>query len=158
MLQLASECHLLAKELDMKASNTTVRIADLDLFSDCTKGQLQKIDALTTGLRIPKDHVLVQEGSVAKEFIVIRSGSALVTRKTDNGVSKLADLGSGDFLGEMALLSGSRRTATATATTDLSVFVSSLGEFRTIMDIAPSVARKVHQASLVRASAPDIAA
>lgn len=142
----------------MTTSTIALRIDDLDLFADCTKAQLRQIDGLTTGLRVPKDHVLIREGSVAKEFIVIGSGTARVTRETDDGVAQLADVGSGDFLGEMALLTGTRRTATATAASDLTVLVSSVGEFRAILDIAPSVADKVHRAALARASTNKIAA
>ena len=65
----------------------------------------------------------------------------------------MADVGSGEFLGEMALLNGSRRTATATATTDLGVLVSSASEFRSILRLAPSVADKVVHTSLARAGA-----
>lgn len=134
------------------------RLRELDLFADCTRAQLQKIDGLTTDLSIHKDCVLIQEGSVAREFIVILSGSAQVTRQTDDGVATLATVGAGDFLGEMALLTGACRNATATATTDLEVLVSSTGEFRSILQIAPSVARKVQRASLVRAASMDVAA
>jgi CRP-like cAMP-binding protein len=138
----------------MKSSTSAVHMDALDLFADCTKAQLQQIDALTTGLRVPKDHVLIHEGSVAKEFIVIRSGSARVTRRTEDGMSQVADLGTGDFLGETSLLTGTPRTATTTATTELSVLVSSVGEFRSILDIAPSVARKVHRVSIARTTTP----
>ncbi|MGD0881227.1 MAG: cyclic nucleotide-binding domain-containing protein [Acidimicrobiales bacterium] len=136
----------------MPESTTAFRIDDLDLFADCTKAQLRRIGSLTSYLHIPKDHVLIREGSVGREFIVIRSGSARVTRKTDDGIAQVAEVGTGDFLGEMALLSGTRRTATATAITDLEVLVSSVGEFRSILAIAPSVAHKVHRVSLDRAS------
>ena len=133
-------------------------IGDLDLFADCTQEQLQRIDALTTDLRIPKDRVLIREGSVGREFIVIRTGSARVTRETTDGVATVAIVGTGDFLGEMALLGGTRRTATATATTDLDVLVSSIGEFRSMLEIAPSVARRIHSASLARAASMGTAA
>jgi CRP-like cAMP-binding protein len=142
----------------MLASTNALRIGDLDLFADCTRAQLDQISSLTTYLRIPKGQVLIREGSAAKEFIVIVSGSARVTRDTDRGIVHVADVGRGDFLGEMALLSGAPRTATAMATTDLIVLVSSVGEFRSIMEIAPSVARTVRRASVARASSLGIAA
>ena len=142
----------------MPQSTSAHRIDDLDLFADCTKGQLAQIRALTTSLRIPKDHILMREGSLGREFIVIRNGSARITRDTGDGVARVADVGSGDFLGEMALLNGTPRTATATATTDLEVLVSSAGEFRSILQIAPSVAKRVRRASLARASSLAVAA
>jgi CRP-like cAMP-binding protein len=100
----------------------------------------------------------MREGSPAHEFIIIDSGTACVSRETDHGVTKVADVGSGEFLGEIALLTGSRRTATVTATSDLAVLVSSVSEFRSILDIAPSVADKLAHASLVRATNLDVAA
>jgi CRP-like cAMP-binding protein len=130
-----------------------IDIADLELFAGCTKAELRKIRSLTTYLQVPKDQVLMREGTLAHEFIIIDSGTARVSRSTGEGVAKVADVGSGEFLGEMALLNGSRRTATATATTDLGVLVSSASEFRSILRLAPSVADKVVHTSLARAGA-----
>jgi CRP-like cAMP-binding protein len=135
-----------------------VDIAELDLFADCTKAELKQIRSLTTYLRVAKDQVLMREGSPAHEFIIIDSGKARVSRATDDGVANVAEVGSGDFLGEMALLNGSRRTATATAETDLGVLVSSASEFRSILRLAPSVANKIVKTSIDRAAALDIAA
>jgi len=133
-------------------------ITDLELFANCSKAELRQIGSLTTYLHVPRNTVLMREGSTAKEFLVIGSGTARVSRETEAGVATLADVGSGEFLGEMALLSGMRRTATATATSDLEVLVSSVGEFRSIMRIAPSVADKVVRTSMVRAASMDVAA
>jgi CRP-like cAMP-binding protein len=129
-----------------------IRIGDLALFADCTKAELRQIDSLTTFLHLGKDRVLIREGSPAREFIIIGSGTARISRQTDDGESTVADVGSGEFIGEMELLSGSRRAATATATTDLAVLVSSASEFQAILQIAPSVAHKVRRTSLVRAA------
>jgi CRP-like cAMP-binding protein len=136
----------------MPASTNTLRLDELELFANCTRAELEQISPLTTSLRILEGQVLIREGSAAKEFVVIVSGTARVTRETDHGIVEVAEVGKGDVLGEMALLTGSARSATATATTDLVVLVSSVGEFRSIMEIAPSVAGKVRQASLDRAT------
>ncbi len=139
-----------------------IDIADLELFTDCTKAELRQIRSLTTYLRIPKGRVLIREGSRAQEFLIITSGTARVTRETDDGATTVAEVGSGEILGEMALLTGSPRNATAVATSDLGVLVSSASEFRSILRIAPSVADKVFQTSMARAAdvelAPAIAA
>jgi CRP-like cAMP-binding protein len=129
-----------------------VDIAEFELFADCTKAELRKIRALTTYVRVPQNRVLMREGSRAHEFIIINSGTAVVSRKTDDGVETVAEVGSGEFLGEMALLTGTPRNATATAATDLGVLVSTANEFRSIMRIAPTVADKVFQTSMERAA------
>ena len=142
----------------MLAATNPIRLDKLDLFSDCTRAQLQQISSLTSYLRLPKGHVLMHEGAPAKEFIVILSGTAEVTRQTAGGGVRVAEVGPGDFQGEMGLLAGAPRTATVTATTDLVVLVSSVGEFRSILELAPSVAAKVRQTSSARASGLALAA
>jgi CRP-like cAMP-binding protein len=139
------------------ATPRVVDIGELELFAGCTKAELRKIRALTTYVQVPRDQVLMREGSQAHEFIIIDSGTARVSRETEDGVTKVADVGSGEFLGEMALLTGTPRTATATATTDLGVLVSSASEFRSILRIAPSVADKVFQTSMERAASLEMA-
>jgi CRP-like cAMP-binding protein len=123
------------------------RIDDLELFADCKRTELRKIQPLTTLVRVPKDHVLMREGGAPKQFIVLGGGTARLTRQTEDGVTTVADIGSGEFIGESALLSGTRLDTTATAATDLTVFVSSASEFRSILRIAPSVAQKVRRSS-----------
>jgi CRP-like cAMP-binding protein len=94
----------------------------------------------------------MREGAPAKEFIIIGSGTARISKETEEGPTTVAEVGSGGFIGEMGLLSNGPRTATATAATDLGVFVSSASEFKSILQIAPSVAGKVRRASLARAA------
>ena len=123
------------------------RIEDLELFADCRKAELRQIQPLMTYLDVAKDQVLMREGDFVRQFIVVGGGTARLTRKTGEGVAEVTDLGSGEFLGESSLLAGTRTTVTATAATDLVVFVSTPGEFRSILRIAPSVEHKVRQAS-----------
>jgi CRP-like cAMP-binding protein len=126
------------------------RLDQLELFADCRKTELRKIAPLTTLLHVAKDQVLMRQGEIAQQFIIVGGGTARITRETDGGVTTVADVGSGEFIGESSLLSGTRLTSTATATTDLTVFVSSASEFRSMMRIAPSVEHKVRRSSLVR--------
>ncbi|HVB92073.1 MAG TPA: cyclic nucleotide-binding domain-containing protein [Acidimicrobiales bacterium] len=135
-----------------------IRIGDLSLFADCTKSELRKLDSLMTYVRVPKDRILMRQGRPANEFIIIGQGCARVSRETGDGVTKVADVGSGEFLGEMGLLTGSPRSATATATTDLALFASSACEFRSILRVAPSVADKVVRTSVARAAHLELAA
>jgi CRP-like cAMP-binding protein len=116
-----------------------IDIADLELFAGCTKAELRKIRALTTYVRVPQDRILMREGTRAHEFIIINSGTAVVSRQTDDGVATVAEVGSGEFLGEMALLTGTAN------------------EFRSILRIAPTVADKVFQTSMERAANVELA-
>jgi CRP-like cAMP-binding protein/rhodanese-related sulfurtransferase len=64
--------------------------------------------------------VVIRQGDEGDYFYAIVSGRCLVTRETPlnrEGI-KLAELGMGDTFGEEALISGARRNATVTMTTD----------------------------------------
>jgi CRP-like cAMP-binding protein len=144
--------------IDLMGRTDIRRLDQLELFADCDRAELRRIEPLTTFLRVPKDQVLLREGQAPQQFIVVGSGTARLTRASEDGAGPVTEIGDGGFIGESALLSGSRVEATATAATDLSVFVSSASEFRSILRIAPSVEQKVRRASLVRAATDGIAA
>jgi CRP-like cAMP-binding protein len=82
---------------------------------------------------------LIDQGSFPHEFMVIESGTAEVLVDGEH----VADLGEGDFFGEMALLVEQRRTATVTATSDLRVIVMHERDFRAMEDEMPGVAARI---------------
>ncbi len=131
------------------ASSTLGR---LELFEDCSKRELAKVDSLLTMVTVPAGHVLIREGKTGNEFLIIASGQAEVTKSNGYGVSKVAELHDGEFVGEIALLQGVARTATVTATTDLTAYVSNAAEFREILRSAPAAATRITEASSLRSA------
>lgn len=137
------------------ASNT---LGHLELFADCTPRQLARIDSLLTQVNIPAGKVLIREGKLGSEFLIIVSGQAEVTKSTGVGVSKVAELHDGAFVGEISLLQGVPRTATVTATTDLTAYVSNPSEFRELLRTAPAAAQRIAEASTLRSGDLAVAA
>jgi CRP/FNR family transcriptional regulator, cyclic AMP receptor protein len=80
---------------------------------------------------------------------VLVEGNVEVTQ----GGKHVATLGSGDFVGEIALINHSPRTATVTTTTTLRCFVLTSGEFRRALDDNRSIERKVMEALAGRVTA-----
>jgi signal transduction histidine kinase len=66
-------------------------------------------------LRFRDGELIYQQGDVGNVMYVIRSGHAKMLREDSHGQILLAELGPADFFGEMSLLSGGRRSATALA-------------------------------------------
>lgn len=118
-------------------------LRDLDLFSEASRSELAVIAKQLTRLKVKAGRVLVREGGLGNEFMIMVSGMAEVTQ----GGRSIATIGRGDLVGEMALLQpvGARRNATVTAVTDAEIYAGSPSEFRRILEASPSVAAKVHR-------------
>jgi CRP-like cAMP-binding protein len=91
---------------------------------------------------VPAGEVLCREGETGQEFFVIVEGKTDVTSKG----KRVATLGDGDFVGEIALLEDTKRTATVAAKTPLRLFVLTRQDFRLLVNENRSVERKVMQA------------
>ena len=119
-------------------------LRELDLFSETSRSELAVIAKQLTKLKVKAGRVLVREGGLGNEFMIIVNGMAEVTQ----GGRSIATIGRGDLVGEMALLQPvgfGRRNATVTAVTDAEIYAGSASEFRRILEASPSVAAKVHQ-------------
>jgi len=115
-------------------------------FAGLSKDELAKLARWTFELEVPAGESLTTEGRLAHEFFVIEDGAAEVRQ---NG-ERIAELGAGDFFGEIGLLETKRRTATVTATTELRVIVMSSQEFRRMEQELPAVAERVRGAIRAR--------
>ena len=67
--------------------------------------------------------VLFREGERGDEMYVIQSGLVRIVKRVGGEYRSLATLGRGEFLGEMAILNGKPRTATAHVLEDAKVLV-----------------------------------
>jgi CRP-like cAMP-binding protein len=66
------------------------------------------------GREFQPGEVLFREGESGEVMFVIQSGAVRITKEVNGQAKSLAVLGPGEFLGEMAILNGRPRTATAT--------------------------------------------
>ena len=114
-------------------------ISHVPLFAACSKTELRKIAALADEIDLPAGTRLTKEGASGKEFVVIVQGRADVLRQG----KKLRSLGNGDFLGEIALVTGAPRTATVTTTEPTRALVIAAPAFRTLLRNTPSMQLKV---------------
>ena len=116
------------------------------LFERCSKRELSEIAMLADELDLPSARDLTKEGASGFEFIVIVEGEAEVRR----GVRVVNKLGPGDFVGEIALVSGKPRTATVRTRGAARVLVVNASGFRQLMRDVPSIKDKVLEAVTAR--------
>lgn len=117
-------------------------IKNVPLFSCCSKKELAAVAAEADELVLPQGRALTTQGARGSEFVVIVEGSADVSK---NG-RRINQLGSGDFLGEIALISGALRTATVTTTSETRILVLTDRGFKRLTRAMPSI-----QASVLKA-------
>jgi CRP/FNR family cyclic AMP-dependent transcriptional regulator len=87
------------------------RLKSIPLFEEVGDEELAQIAPFAQEVSVEAGKVLVREGDFSYEFMAIEDGTAEVTR----GGEHVADLGPGDFFGEMGLLEKTLRNATVTA-------------------------------------------
>ena len=109
------------------------------LFADCSKRELETVAAIADELTMPAGRELTKEGARGAEFVVLAEGAADVRRRG----RRVNTLGSGDFLGEIALITGTPRTATVTTTAPSRVLVMTAPAFRRLLRDNPSLQLKV---------------
>jgi CRP-like cAMP-binding protein len=121
------------------------------LFAGCSGKELGQISTLGDELHQPAGSRLIAEGAKGREFFVLVDGTVEVRRKG----RKVCTFESGDFFGEIALLTDSPRTATVTATTPVRLLVISGQSFRRLLAETPSIQAKV-LAALAERMAPSV--
>ena len=122
------------------------------LFSHCSKKQLAEIANITDLVVFPAGRRLIREGAAGREFMVIVEGAVEVRRKG----RKVKELGAGDFIGEIALISKAPRNATVTASQDSSLLVVTDRAFWGLLERAPDLATSVIRALGERLQPHDI--
>ena len=99
--------------------------------------------------------VLFREGEVGEEMYVIQSGLVAITKRTGEVERPLATLGRGEFLGEMAILNGKPRTATATVVEDARCLVFDGATLETMITKNPEIALRLIKKLSTRLDAAD---
>jgi len=90
-----------------------------------------------------KDTMLFAEGAPGDELFIIQKGSIKITKIVDNKEVLLAMLKSGDILGEMALLEGKPRAASALAYEDCEVMAINKANFELMINSQPQIIARI---------------
>ncbi len=116
-----------------------VLLKSIPIFSACGSNDLAELGRLLDEVDIPDGKVITREGDIAHEMFLISSGKARVER----GGRQVAEVGPGEIIGEMALISEGRRNATVTADGPVKAFVAGHREFHSLMDRHPDFRLRV---------------
>ena len=120
----------------MAAPNIANKLAQVPIFSGCTKRELAIITRASKEVSHKQGTVIAREGERGIGLFLILEGQCNVSI----GGKTKARLGPGDFFGEVALLDGGPRTATVTAMSPVRLVGITGWVFRGLLMEHPSIA------------------
>src|SRR5918911_913134 len=125
-----------------------MRVTDLlrtmDIFETLASEELETIAQLLRELRLYEGEALCRQGEPGDALFIVTGGRIKVTTGDPNGNEKvLTYFTDGQFFGEMALLTGAPRSATATAETDSQVLVLAKRDFDQLLASHPQIMREM---------------
>ncbi len=126
-------------------------IKKVPLFSRLSTKRLREIATLADELDVPAGKVLAKEGDRGREFFALLDGEVEV----EQGGKLLRRMKTGEFFGEIALVTKMPRTATVTAVSDVRVLVITERDFAFLLKRTPEIGRGVAEA-LVERLAPEL--
>jgi CRP-like cAMP-binding protein len=101
--------------------------------------ELQIVAKAGTELTVPAGTTIIDQGQAGREAFVVMSGSLTVKR---NG-KKVASLGVGSMVGDLALLDHGPRTASVITDTECNLFVIDQRSFAGVLDTVPTLSHKL---------------
>jgi len=122
------------------------RLKSLPLFESVSDEDLERIAPFVSEVSVSEGKHLVDEGDWAYTFMAIEEGAAEVRR----GDAVVAQLGKGDFFGEVGVLDTERRTATVIATSPMRLITLDRWDLRRLEKTAPSAVEQIRAAAAER--------
>ena len=118
------------------------RLESIPLFARLSKKERRSVAQRADEVDIDSGREIVREGDFPYEFFAIEEGTADVKR----GEQFLAELGPGDFFGEMGLIENAPRSASVITTSPVTAVVMTGSAFRQIDRELPDVAKQIRKA------------
>lgn len=110
----------------------------LPLFAGLSDEDLDRLYALSEPLTIPAGQTLIEEGGPGDALYVVVDGEFEITKRSGSREVVIATRGKADFIGEMALLDNSPRSASVRALRESRVLKVSRAAFQELLCSSPA--------------------
>lgn len=142
------------------SSVTELSLIDASALAGADPDALADLERVVERLELEPDSVLVRQGDTADRLYVVLDGRLTIALESgrSGGEQILGEVGPGDVVGELAVLSGTRRTATVRTATRAVVGAIGRDELRRITMAHPSLVERLLASSLRRLRRSQLAA
>jgi CRP-like cAMP-binding protein len=114
-------------------------LSQIWLLSSLSKSERRAIERHARKIELPAGTLVLDEGAVGQACYFIASGKVAVARHN----RKIAELGSGEIFGEIALLDRLPRTASIKTLVDSTLYEITKADFDAALGHSPAIARKL---------------
>jgi putative ABC transport system ATP-binding protein len=118
----------------------------IELFKSLTPRQLTDVAERMTKRHYAAGEMIIREGEPGEEFFLVSDGEVEVERAD----REIARLRSGDFFGEVALISGEPRNATVVAVDDVDTYVLGKNDFQSALATSQSFRDQLYRVYFMR--------
>jgi CRP/FNR family transcriptional regulator, cyclic AMP receptor protein len=130
----------------MRTNDDHTTLRSVPGFDALDSADLDALSRASLPTQVTAGTVLMTEGRPGREAFIVTGGSVEIR----HGDDVVAVVGPGQFVGEMSVLDGGPRSATAVAVTDTQLLVMSVPDMRRLLDGSPAIARRVMTALSTR--------
>ncbi|HLH60416.1 MAG TPA: cyclic nucleotide-binding domain-containing protein [Ktedonobacteraceae bacterium] len=120
-------------------------LANVPLFSSLDRKELRELARSVQERTYSPGSVIIKQGDTGVGLYIITKGTVHITQVSnpDRPEEDLGTAGTGEVIGEMALLDDLPRSATITAVDEVTALLLPVWEFRTAMRNSPDIAIKL---------------
>ena len=115
-------------------------VRGIDLFAPLRDDELRTVAGRLKPQHYAAGEKVIEEGAAGDSFFLIDRGEVRVLRRMGGAPREIARLGEGECFGEMAMLTGQRRSATVVAATDVDLLAIDKAAFQDVLAANPDVA------------------
>lgn len=130
-------------------SSVPTRVRNSELPEIISQTELRRLDQIGTIVEVGQGDEIISRGTPGHEWFVVVDGEFKV-----DGPDLHTSVGSGEVLGELAVLTGETRTASVVAATDASVYAFHRREFAALVDQTPQFCSRVVETATARLGSP----
>ena len=126
--------------------DTVELLKGVDLFEGLTEQELRRVAAICREAKYAKGQIVTSQGQEGDEMFVVRDGLVEVTvGEAGEGPRTVVNLGTGQVVGEMALVDRGPRSATVGCVTDVTLNVIERDAFERLCQSSAQIGMVVYR-------------
>jgi CRP/FNR family transcriptional regulator/CRP/FNR family cyclic AMP-dependent transcriptional regulator len=126
--------------------DTVELLKGVDMFEGLTEQELRRVGAICREAKYAKGQIVTSQGEEGDEMFIVRDGLVEVTvGEAGEGPRTVVNLGTGQVVGEMALVDRGPRSATVRCVTDATLNVIERDAFENLCQASAQIGMVVYR-------------